>query len=29
VAHLHVKVDQLHAELLARLDAIEHGRQPV
>jgi CRP/FNR family transcriptional regulator, cyclic AMP receptor protein len=26
VAHLHVKVDQLHAELLARLDAIEHGR---
>jgi CRP/FNR family transcriptional regulator, cyclic AMP receptor protein len=29
VAQLHVKVDHLHAELLARLDAIEHGRQRV
>ena len=29
VAQLHVKVDHLHAELLARLDAIERGRQRV
>ena len=29
VAQLHVKVDQLHAEMLARLDAIERGLQRV
>ena len=29
VAQLHVKVDHLHAELLARLDAIERGLQRV
>jgi uncharacterized membrane protein len=29
VAQLHVKVDHLHAEVLARLEAIEHGLHPV